>query len=354
MHNHTTLAYKYRGKVHVPPLEMVDDVITASKCGSTTVALNACINSFIERKKLSLSADKCSRIHIGNKTNKHECASIKVHNDEMKNSEKEKYLGDFVTKEANSNATLVARKSRAYAILAEIRAILTEIPLGSRRMEIGLALRDAWFLNGILFNSEVWGAYAEKHVEELMVIDNMILRTVVGAQSKVPVETLYLETSTMSVKHVISVRRMLYLKTILSRHEDEVVRRVYTAMKERPLKGDWYHRVALDFEQVDISMDEEMIVRTDLPTYKSLIKTAMWKVFFKELQEKKEMHIKVKHIQYSGHRLPQPYLTNPKFNNYMTSLLFNLRCSSVNEFQDNFHTLYGKSPPCILYSVFIV
>ena len=118
--------------------------------------------------------------------------------------------------------------------------ILTEIPLGSRRMEIGLALRDAWFLNGILFNSEVWGSYAEKHVEELMVIDNMILRTVVGAQAKVPVETLNLEMSTLSIKHVISVRRMLYLKTILSRHEDEVVRRVYTAMKERPLKAQPY------------------------------------------------------------------------------------------------------------------
>ena len=114
------LVYKFRGKVQVPPLEMVDDVISASKCGSTTVTLNACINSFMERKKLSLSADKCSRIHIGNKTNNPECASIKVHKGEMKNSEKEKYLGDFVTKEANSNATLVARKSRAYAILAEI------------------------------------------------------------------------------------------------------------------------------------------------------------------------------------------------------------------------------------------
>ena len=342
------LVYKYRGKVQVPPLEMVDDVISASKCGSTAVTLNACINSFMERKKLSLSGEKCSRIHIGNKTNKLECAALKVHNEDMKNSEKEKYLGDFVTKEADSNATLVARKSRAYAILAEIRAILTEIPLGSRRMEIGLALRDAWFLNGILFNSEVWGSYAEKNVEELMIIDNMILRTVVGAQAKVPVETLYLETSTLSIKHVISVRRMLYLKTILSRHEDEVVRRVYTAMKERPLKGDWYNRVILDFEQAEVDMDEEAIIRTDLMTYKTLIKTAVWKLFFKQLQERKNMHIKVKHIEYSVNRHPQPYLTNSKFDNSMTSLLFNLRCSSVNGFKDNFHTQYGKSPPCKL------
>ena len=43
----------------------------------------------------------------------------------MKDSDKKKYLGDFVTKEANSNATLGAWKLRAYAILAEIRAILT-------------------------------------------------------------------------------------------------------------------------------------------------------------------------------------------------------------------------------------
>ena len=75
---------------------------------------------------------------------------------------------------------------------------------------------------------------------------------------------------------MISVRRMLYLKTILSRHEDEVVRRVYHAMKERPLKGDWYNKVASDVEQLNISMDEEEII---LSTYKLLIKTAVRKLF---------------------------------------------------------------------------
>ena len=134
---------------------------------------------------------------MGKKTNKGECVSVRVHSEEMKDSDKEKYLGDFVTKDANSNATLCARKSRAYAILTEIRAILSEISLGSRKVEIGLALRDAWFVNGILFNIEVWGSYAEKHVEELMVIDNIILPTITGAQANVPVEALYLETATL-------------------------------------------------------------------------------------------------------------------------------------------------------------
>ena len=64
-----------------------------------------------------------------------------------------------------------------------------------------------------------------------MVIDNMILRTVIGAQAKVPVEALFLETSSLSIKHIISIRRMLYLKTILSRPDSEVVKKVYLAMK---------------------------------------------------------------------------------------------------------------------------
>ena len=107
---------------------------------------------------------------------------MKVNTEAMKNFEKKKYRGNFLTKDANSNATLAARKYHAYAILAEIWAFLTEITLGCIIMEIGMALQDAWFVNGILFNSEVWGSYA----------NNMILRTVMEAQTKGPVEALFL------------------------------------------------------------------------------------------------------------------------------------------------------------------
>ena len=87
-------------------------------------------------------------------------------------------------------------------------------------------------------------------------------------------------------------------------------------------------------------------MNTNLLQFKSAVKSAVWKIFYQQLQEKKEMHIKVKHIKYSGRRQPQPYLTSHKFDNNMASLLFNLRCSSINDFKDNFHTLYGKSPHC--------
>ena len=181
-----SLTYRYKGKVAVPPLEMVDDVVTVSKCGATAVTLNTTVNTFIEHKKLRLNAKKCAKMHIGKKCMN--CPKLKVHDTEMKTSEKEKYLGDFINTSGNIKDTPTARITRGNAILVELRSILNEIPLGTRRTEIGLALREAWFINGCLFNSDVWFNVSAQDVQKLEVVDNQILRHILGAHSKTPVE----------------------------------------------------------------------------------------------------------------------------------------------------------------------
>ena len=91
---------------------MVDDVITASKCGATGNALNSTVNTFMKMKKLELNEKKCAKVHIGNKRSSEKCNKLKVGNEYMNNSEKEKYLGDFVTKAANSKETIKDRKRK--------------------------------------------------------------------------------------------------------------------------------------------------------------------------------------------------------------------------------------------------
>ena len=73
----------------------------------------------------------------------------------MRQSEQEKYLGDMIHQNGKQHATIVDRISKGYGILANITAILTDIPLGHRRLEMGLELRQALWINGILHNSEV-------------------------------------------------------------------------------------------------------------------------------------------------------------------------------------------------------
>ena len=182
VYNDENLLYKYKGTVEVPLLEMVDNIITASKCGNTAIAMNETVNTFIEFKKLKVSESKCSKIHIGKK--EIPCPDHRVDEEIMKTSDKEKYLGDQITSKANSKDTIEARISRGNAVLAQMTALLSDLPLEKRRTETGLILRSAWFLNGCLFNSEVWTGYLPQDLHALKVIDHQIIRLIVGAQEK--------------------------------------------------------------------------------------------------------------------------------------------------------------------------
>ena len=215
----TALLYKYKDKVEVPPLQMVDDVITASKCGNQVISTNAAVNMFTNLKKLKLSETKCSRLHIG-KNKCDNCASISVNEEDIKESHKEKYQGDYLSDKANPAATILDRKQKGFGILSEITAILEYIPLGVRRCEIGLTLRQSWFINGTLYNSEVWCAYTIHDIKMLEMLDRKILRQILGAHAKVQSEMLHLETGAIPLSHVIAVRRFLYLQNILKKNKN--------------------------------------------------------------------------------------------------------------------------------------
>ena len=63
------LMYKYRGSVNVPPLEMVDDIVSITECGATTVANNSHVNSFIERKNFNFMKPNVQEFTLDQVTN---------------------------------------------------------------------------------------------------------------------------------------------------------------------------------------------------------------------------------------------------------------------------------------------
>ena len=51
--------------VFIPPLQMVDDIVTISTCGMQAITMNACLNAKIESKKLIISHEKSFQMHVG-------------------------------------------------------------------------------------------------------------------------------------------------------------------------------------------------------------------------------------------------------------------------------------------------
>ena len=236
--------YTYKGMVSIPPLGMVDDELTIAECGTKATLTNAMMNTFTESKKLKFGIKKCNKMHIGKETRV--CEEIKVHDSYGKTVLKDKYIGDIISADGTNEANIKERIDKGYGIVNEIVSILEEIPLGSYRISVGLKLREAMLLNGILFNSEIWYNVKEEDIQKLSAVDEYLLRNILGAPSKTPIEALYLETGCLPIKFVLKTRRLMYLHHILSRSEDEVIRKFYEAQKSKPSKGDWSKTVKDD------------------------------------------------------------------------------------------------------------
>ena len=121
----------------------------------------------------------------------------------MNESTKQKYLGYIVDSSGKIRNTIEDRKNKGYGMISEILAIIKDIPLGQYKLEIGLKLRQAMLLSGLLFNSEAWHDVHEKEMKILETVDEHLLRSLISAHSKTPLEFLYLETGAKPIRFIL-------------------------------------------------------------------------------------------------------------------------------------------------------
>lgn len=337
------MLYKYKGEVGVPALEMVDDIADVQRCGTDAVKANAVVNTFAEHKKLTLSRSKCSKIHCGKADRL--CPDLKVHKEKMHNSEEERYLGDQLTKDAKHAKTISNRRAKGFGIIADIMQILEAIGDNIKRVKVGLQLRQAWFVNALLVNVEVWHNVLKKDIDVLTQLDNYLMRTILKAHSKVPTELLYLETGTIPVEFVITSRRVNYLHNILRRDDEELVARVYSVQKRKQGKGDWSSIIKQDMEVIELKMSETEIKETGQAKFKKVVRQLVRKAAFKYLQEKKDTHTKIKGIAYKDLKM-QEYLESQLLTFEEASTLFNLRGQTINGIKMCAKTSFQNDPMC--------
>ena len=137
--------FKYRDAVKVPPLSMVDDLLSISKCGKESVLVNAFLNVKTNIKKLQYGEDKCFKMHVGQdkticpdllidkwktvdteKVNTGESSITDVYGGKHLISEKirEKYLGDVIDSKGKMNSNIENRVNKGMGKLNRLWTIL--------------------------------------------------------------------------------------------------------------------------------------------------------------------------------------------------------------------------------------
>ena len=117
----------------------------------------------------------------------------------MKEAHEVKYLGDVVHDSGKHKVTITERVNKGYEICGQIFGLIKDIPFGNLRVLIGLELRKAWLVNGIMYTSEVWYNISDGDIAQFVAIDQYLLKGLVSAHSKTPLEHLYLETGALPI-----------------------------------------------------------------------------------------------------------------------------------------------------------
>ena len=345
--NHLIYRYKSDNNVRLGVLGMVDDTLAISRCGVPAIQKNSVINSFIEAQRLTLSKKKSVLLHISGRSKCQQvCPTLQVQNEDMRTVESVRYLGDIISASGSLRPCIEERRSKGWGKLSEITAILSELP-DRRQLEIGLKLRDTKLHNGILFNCEAWSSTPDKDIKRLEQVDVGALKALVAGHSKCPTAFYFLEFGTLMIKHKVMIKRLMYHHHILSRDDNELIKKVYNKQKEHYTKGDWFQTVKSDFQFIDVIMNENVIQSTPKEQYKKFVDTKVREAAFKSyLTLPETSKSKMKDLVYKDFKI-QPYMNTNTFSTHEINLLFSLR-SKCYPAKMNFKKLHRGDLNCSL------
>ena len=263
---------------------MADDLLGVSRCGVETIELNSAINAKIESKKLNMGPDKCFRLHIGNrKSKKTKCSNIlQVHNIEMKNATKIKYLGVFLNSQGSLDDTINDRSYKAIGLRSQLSSILKSISLGAYYFEVAMILRESSYLNAILCSSESWYYLTNKQMEAFEFADAKYFQICFQSSDKTAREAYYLETGKMKVRHIIVKRRFMFLFNILKREDGDLLKKTYLVQKIQKTRFDWYQTISQNKKEYGIIITDNEISSMSKSQFKNYIED---KILQKSLEE---------------------------------------------------------------------
>ena len=138
-------------------------------------------------------------------------------------------------------------------------------------------------INGLLFNSEIWYGLSKTDTSELEAIDKLLVRKLLQAHSKTPIESLYLELGILPLKYIIKCRRIMYLHYILTRDKNELLSKFFKAQCERPVKNDWSETVKNDLKDIGVNLTFEEIKDFKQEEFADLVKKEIKNMAFADL-----------------------------------------------------------------------
>jgi hypothetical protein len=344
--------YYYKGSVPIPPLGMVDDLFTISKCGQETTKMNEFINTKTATKRLQFGTSKCVKMHVGKTCNPTLCRDLFVdgwnveaeENTEtgqyfqketfcgqvqMKQKQEQVYLGDVISVDGKHDKNVEARKNKSQGIIKQIMQILQSVCYGKYYFEVAMVLRSSLLLSSLLLNSEAWVNLSDKNIRSLEQTDEILLAKILDSEANTSNVFKYLELGVYPVRYEIMKRKILFLHYLLQQDKHSMIYKVLESTRQNPLNNDFVKTCNKYLQQLDIHLTFEQLGCLSAWNVKKLVKEKTAAAAFKYLMEIKNKQTKISHIKYDDLEI-QEYLVDGNRNTEISKFIFKARSMTLN------------------------
>ena len=144
-------------------------------------------------------------------------------------------------------------------IITQVLNLLDIVSFGKHYIEMALLLRESMFINGILFNAEIWYGLTKAEINEFEDLDRLLLRRIPKVLVSSPKESFHLELGIIPIGDIIKLRRLQYLHHLVTRDGTEMLSQFFHTQLTNPSKGDWTETVKGNLEEYGIAFDLELL-----------------------------------------------------------------------------------------------
>ena len=322
LENAHEILYKYKKCTSIPPLGLIDDILSITECSPTSVKASATIKAKLQSKQLNLHEKKCFQMHIGNQ--KSSCSH--TNHSFLKSSSSQRYLGDVLSTNSKIDENISDRFNKGIGYVNQILGILHEISFGKYYFEQALQLRNAKLINGMLCSIEAIHGLSKNHIETLEKCDRYLFRKLFDSPQCTPTESFYIELNALPLRFIIMARRLLFYWTILNKPDTELVKQVFRTQQLLPVRNDWCLTIEDDLKSLGIDLKEKDIQKMKKGTFKSLVSKRIRIEANKFLNNLKDKHSKSSSLKVSNNI--QEYLSTYHLSTQEKQVLFKLRIRS--------------------------
>ena len=115
-----------------------------------------------------------------------------------------------------------------------------------------------------------------------------LLRSLTDGHSKTSKALVLLKFGMLKVRHIIIIRRLMYHYHLITRPNEQLIKKVYLKQKQNCLKGDWYRTLGDDLKFIGETINDDHISLTPKYDYRKLVQQKVQKAAFLSYLELKE------------------------------------------------------------------